>query len=129
MRYPQPSISIQVVLILPDMSDEIVVSDEPDYCEACSGGWGHEVDMTDGFDCRFRCRTCQKELVIHAQHDDWCCDHRYVGEDLWRSEAYYGQHSCPICDGEYGNHGPDCEVFVSEDDEEFDDDEEDNLPD
>ena len=24
-----------------------------------------------------------------------CCDHRYVREDLFESEAYYGQHDDP----------------------------------
>ena len=91
------------------MSDGTVVGEEPDHCEACSGGWGHQVDMTNGYECEFHCRVCREAMVVHAQEDDWCCDHRYVGEDLWRSEEYYNQWGCPVC-GERGDHRPDCEI-------------------
>ena len=106
------------------MTDEIVVSEESDYCEACSGGWGHEVDMTDGYECKFRCRTCREELVVHAQQDEWCCEHRYVGEDLWRAEKYYNTWDCPECDGENMQHEPSCSMS-SESDEDDDEAEED----
>ena len=58
-------------------------------------------------------------MVIDAKDEDWCCDHRYVGEDLWRAEEYYGAHSCPMC-GDRGGHSPDCELFVGNDEEEQD---------
>ena len=112
------------VLILPNMNDEIVVSEESDYCEACSWGWGHEVDMTDGYECEFFCRTCEEVLVVHAKQDVRCCKHRYVGEDLWRAEEYYNTWDCPECGGEYMEHKPRCSGW-SESDEDYDDDEED----
>jgi len=111
------------VLKLPNMTDEIVVSEESDYCEACSGGWGHEVDMTDGNECQFCCGTCGEELVVHAKQDRWCCEHRYVGEDLWRGEKNYNTWDCPECDGENMQHKPSCSMS-SESDEDEDDDEE-----
>jgi hypothetical protein len=94
------------------MVDEIVISQEFDEnCKACSGGWGHQVDMTDGDLCKFRCRSCREEIVVDAKDDDWCCDHRYVGEDLWRAEQYYNQWGCPVCGEEYGEHDTSCEFF------------------
>lgn len=119
-RHPQSLPVTQAVLILPNMTDEIVVSEEPEQdCEACSGGWGHQVDMTDGYECRFRCRVCREVMVIDAKDEDWCCDHRYVGEDLWRSEEYYGEHSCPLC-GERGDHRSDCELLMGNEEEDTD---------
>ena len=107
------------------MTDEIVVSEESDYCEACSGGWGHEVDMTDGYECQFCCRTCGEELVVHAKQDRWCCEHRYVGEDLWRGEKYYSTWDCPECDGENMQHKPSCSMSSESDDDDDEDDEDD----
>ena len=106
------------------MTDEIVVSEESDYCEACNGGWGHEVDMTDGYECEFFCRTCEKVLVVHAKQDVRCCEHRYVGEDLWRAEEYYNQWDCPECDGEHMQHDPSCSMSSESDDDDDDDEEE-----
>ena len=106
------------------MNDEIVVSDESDYCEACSGGWGHEVDITDGhYECRFFCHTCWEELVVDAHQVRRCCGHRYVGERLWGAEKYYSTWDCPECDGEYMQHKPSCSMS-SESDEDDDEEEE-----
>ena len=117
---PQNPISTLPVFILPNMTDEIVVSEESDYCEACNGGWGHEVDMTDGYECKFFCRTCLEELVVHAKQDEWCCEHRYVGEDLWRAEKYHNTWDCPECGGEHMQHDTSCSMSSEsdEDDEE-----------
>ncbi len=105
------------------MTDEIVVSEESDYCEACSWGWGHEVDITDRDYCEFFCRTCREVLVVHATRDRQCCEHRYVGETLWNEEQYYNKWDCPECDGEYMQHRPRCSMWF-ETDEDDDDEEE-----
>ncbi len=92
------------------MTNETVETDESQQeCAACVGGWGHQVDMTDGFECKVRCYQCREPLVIHAQDEEWCCDHRYVGEDLWRAEEYYNNWGCPLCGGGYGEHDSTCE--------------------
>ena len=90
--------------------DEKTVADvdHGDDCEACTSGWGHQVSMTQGGDCKFRCRGCRAETVVHAQQEHWCCEHRYVGEDLWRAEEYYDTWACPECSGGYGVHDDDC---------------------
>jgi hypothetical protein len=108
------------------MNDEIVVSEEPDYCEACSGGWGHEVDMTDGYECEFWCRTCEEELVVDAHQVRRCCGHRYVGERLWGAEKYYNTWDCPECDGEYMEHKPFCSMSSESDEDDDEDDEDDD---
>ena len=68
-------------------------------CEICDRGVGHEVNMI-GFDvdpdrgniCVTECRSCRKPLTFEATDEFECCDHRYVGEDLFRAEADSGQH-------------------------------------
>jgi hypothetical protein len=68
-------------------------------CEICDRGVGHEVNMI-GFDvdpdrgniCVTKCRSCRKSLTFEATDEFECCDHRYVGEDLFRAEAAGGQH-------------------------------------
>ena len=68
-------------------------------CTICEQGVGHEVDMI-GFDvypdrgniCVTKCRSCRKVLTFEATDEFECCDHRYVGEDLFRAEADSGQH-------------------------------------
>ena len=65
----------------------------------CDQGVGHEVDMI-GFDvdpdrgsiCVTKCRSCRKPLSFEATDEFECCDHRYVGEDLFQAEAASGQH-------------------------------------
>jgi len=109
------------------MNDEIVVSDESDYCEACNGGWGHEVDITDGhYECRFFCYTCGEELVVDAHQVRRCCGHRYVGERLWGAEKYYNTWDCHVCDGEYMEHKPFCSMSSESDEDDDDDDDEDD---
>lgn len=71
-------------------------------CSICDRGVGHEIDMI-GFDvypdrgniCVTNCRSCRKDLTFEATEECECCDHRYVGEDLFRAEAYSGQHDEP----------------------------------
>ena len=68
-------------------------------CEIWDRGVGHEVNMI-GFDldpdrgniCVTKCRSCRKSLTFEATDEFECCDHRYVGEDLFRAEAAGGQH-------------------------------------
>ena len=68
-------------------------------CVICDRGVGHEVNMI-GFDadpdqgniCVTECRSCRKVLTFEATDEFECCDHRYVGEDLFRAEADSGQH-------------------------------------
>ena len=68
-------------------------------CGICDTGIGHEINMI-GFDfdpdqgnvCVTKCRSCRKTLIFEATDEDECCDHRYVGEDLFRAEADSGQH-------------------------------------
>jgi len=68
-------------------------------CEICDRGVGHEVNMI-GFNvdpdqgniCVTECRSCRKPLTFEATDESECCDHRYVGEDLFRAEADSGQH-------------------------------------
>ena len=68
-------------------------------CSICDRGVGHEIDMI-GFDvdsdqgniCMTKCRSCRKVLTFEANDEFECCDHRYVGEDLFRAEADSGQH-------------------------------------
>ncbi len=111
------------------MTDEIVVSEEPDYCEACNGGWGHEVDITDGhYECRFFCYTCGEELVVDAHQVRRCCGHRYVGERLWGAEKYYNTWDCPECDGEYMEHKPFCSMSSESDEDDDEDDEDEDDP-
>jgi hypothetical protein len=33
--------------------------------------------------------------MFEATDEEECCDHRYVGEDLYQSEDYYGEHDDP----------------------------------
>ena len=71
-------------------------------CEVCERGVGHCSNMV-GYDndpergniCVVKCRTCQKTLMFAATDEEECCEHRYVGEDLFQSEAYYGVHDDP----------------------------------
>ena len=71
-------------------------------CGLCDRGVGHEINMI-GFDvdpdqgniCVTKCRTCRKVLTFEATDEFECCDHRYVGEDLFRAEADSGQHDVP----------------------------------
>jgi hypothetical protein len=97
------------------MAEESVETPEDNGCRACEGGWGHEVDMTDGYDCKFRCRVCREVHVIDARSDTDCCDHRYVGEDLWRAEQATDSWACPECGGSYGEHEMHCDFFVCDD--------------
>jgi hypothetical protein len=68
-------------------------------CEICDSGIGHEIDMI-GFDvepdrgniCVTKCRSCRQTLTFEATDEVECCEHRYVGEDLFRAEADSGQH-------------------------------------
>ena len=70
-----------------------------EICSTCDRGVGHEIDMI-GFDvdpdrgniCVTKCRSCRKALTFEANEEEECCDHRYVGEDLYRAEAASGQH-------------------------------------
>ncbi len=72
-------------------------------CSICDRGVGHEIDMI-GFDvdprrgkiCVTNCRSCRKTLTFEATEEQECCDHRYVGEDLFRAESASGEHD--ICD-------------------------------
>ena len=68
-------------------------------CVICDRGVGHEVNMI-GFNvdpdqgniCVTECRSCRTVLTFEATDEFECCDHRYVGEDLFRAEADSGQH-------------------------------------
>ncbi len=68
-------------------------------CIICDSGVGHEIDMI-GFDvdpdrgniCVTKCQSCKKILTFEATEEEECCDHRYVGEDLFRAEAASGEH-------------------------------------
>ncbi len=72
-------------------------------CIICDSGVGHEIDMI-GFDvdpdrgniCVTKCQSCKKILTFEATEEEECCDHRYVGEDLFRAESASGEHD--ICD-------------------------------
>ena len=63
-------------------------------CYVCSRGIGHEVDidLDDPPYCYARCRVCKTDMRFKATQDRECCGHRYVGEDLFRADAYYGAH-------------------------------------
>ena len=68
-------------------------------CGICDTGIGHEINMIgfgvdpdQGNVCVTKCRSCRKTLIFEATDEDECCDHRYVGEDLFRAEADSGQH-------------------------------------
>ena len=75
---------------------------DTESCEVCERGVGHCSNMV-GYDndpergniCIVKCRTCQKTLMFEATDEEECCDHRYVGEDLYQSEDYYGEHDDP----------------------------------
>ena len=75
---------------------------EIEPCEVCLRGVGHCSNMV-GYDndpergniCIVKCRTCQKTLMFESTDEEECCEHRYVGEDLFQSEAYCGQHDEP----------------------------------
>ena len=77
---------------------------EIEPCEVCLRGVGHCSNMV-GYDndpergniCIVKCRTCQKTLMFESTDEEECCEHRYVGEDLFQSEAYYGQYDDPEC--------------------------------
>lgn len=68
-------------------------------CGLCDRGVGHEINMI-GFDvdlnkgkiCVTKCRSCYKTLTFEATDEEECCDHRYVGEDLYHAEADSGEH-------------------------------------
>ena len=68
-------------------------------CQICDRGVGHEIDMI-GFDvdpdrgniCVTKCRSCRKTLTFEAREEEECCDHRYVGKDLYRAETDTSQH-------------------------------------
>lgn len=53
---------------------------------------GFDVDPDQGNLCVTKCQTCRKVLTFEAIDEFECCDHRYVGEDLFRVEADSGQH-------------------------------------
>ena len=53
---------------------------------------GFDVDPDQGDICVTRCRSCCKTLIFMATDELECCDHRYVGEDLFRAESASGQH-------------------------------------
>ena len=53
---------------------------------------GFDVDPDRGNICVTKCRSCRKILTFEATDEFECCDHRYVGEDLFRVEASGGQH-------------------------------------
>ena len=63
-------------------------------CRVCDRGIGHEVDidLDDPPYCYVRCRVCKREMRFKATQAEECCGHRYVGEDLFRADAYYGAH-------------------------------------
>jgi hypothetical protein len=63
-------------------------------CSVCEEGIGHEVDigLYDPPSCCQNCFVCRTELRLKSQHSVECCGHRYVGEDLFRADAYYGKH-------------------------------------
>lgn len=65
-----------------------------EVCEVCDRGIGHEVDMDwdDPPNCTTKCRVCKTILKFKGTQDRECCGHRYVGEDLFRADAYYGAH-------------------------------------
>lgn len=56
---------------------------------------GYKIDPEHGNLCIDKCRTCRKILSFDSRDEEECCEHRYVGEDLFRSEAYYGLHDDP----------------------------------
>ena len=63
-------------------------------CEVCDRGIGHEVDidLDDPPFCYARCYVCKTDMRFRATQSRECCGHRYVGEDLFRADAYYGDH-------------------------------------
>ena len=63
-------------------------------CTVCDRGIGHEIDidLDDPPYCYARCRVCKKDMRFKATQAVECCGHRYVGEDLFRADAYYGAH-------------------------------------
>ncbi len=70
-------------------------------CSVCEQGIGHEVDidLDDPPYCYQRCRVCKTEHRFRSIHAVHCCGHRYVGEDLFRADAYYGKHDDYSDDG------------------------------
>lgn len=94
------------------MADGTTETPEKEHCPDCAGGWGHQIDMNDSFECRVRCFVCREVQVFDPQSETDCCDHRYVGEDLWRAESDMDVWTCPVCGGKYGEHDMDCEYFV-----------------
>jgi hypothetical protein len=79
------------------------VRTKTESCQECERGVGH-CSLMIGFDlesdpgdiCVVKCRTCKSTLTFGATDEEECCDHRYVGEDLYRAEAYSGQWDDPI---------------------------------
>ena len=68
-----------------------------EVCEVCDRGSGHcanmvgfDSDPDNGDDCITKCRTCKTSLTFKSREEEECCDHRYVGEDLYRAEADCG---------------------------------------
>ena len=51
---------------------------------------GFDNDTDNGDDCITKCRTCKATLTFKSREEEECCDHRYVGEDLYRAEADSG---------------------------------------
>ena len=68
-----------------------------EICNVCDRGAGHcanmvgfDSDPDNGDDCITKCRTCKTTLTFKSREEEECCDHRYVGEDLYRAEADCG---------------------------------------
>ena len=53
---------------------------------------GFDVDSDRGNICVTKCRSCHKTLTFEDTKEEECCDHRYVGEDLYRVEADSGEY-------------------------------------
>ena len=53
------------------------------------------MDLDDWPYCNMRCPTCRTDHRFKGTSSIECCGHRYVGEDLFRCEEYYGEHEHP----------------------------------
>jgi hypothetical protein len=63
-------------------------------CYVCDRGIGHvvDIDLDDAPYGRRKCKVCETEIRVRSNEARECCGHRYVGEDLFRADEYYGGH-------------------------------------
>jgi hypothetical protein len=63
-------------------------------CYVCERGIGHvvDIDLDDPPYGRRKCKVCETEIRVRSNEARECCGHRYVGENLFRADEYYGEH-------------------------------------